>query len=135
MTDTTYYTPEENELRIGLECEILIIEHYRPYTIEAIENYIYASLKLTESRLRVRHLTHEDITGCGWAQVSNHLNVSVRKYSYTTDNPHIFFELLAEKTVITIFRLGTANENCVFDGTVLNKSELLFLMARLGIVK
>lgn len=135
--EPTFYTPEIDEFKFGFTFDIASGQFegsqvpdkvWETVTLgypfrsdrESIEEFLKRGI------IRVKHLDLTDIEACGW----NYYRGSYRSTNFKikTDLNWKFRKLDNLNTTIIKY----ANKG-VFQGTILNKSELLFQMKRLGI--
>ena len=150
MTDTEkYYTPDLTEFNYGFEYEYSEDdENWQKKVLDEHELY-YVKRQLESGTIRVKHLDHDDIVGCGWKHDANldgeeiPCLISVRAHSkgyaidmQDTPNKTAWLAYFFEDGFCIIERIvdcETGVEDMLFRGTILNKSELKFQMKRLGI--
>jgi|GEM_PF-2795386 len=146
--EPTYYTPKAQEFYHGFEYERKDSNdkwHPKKFDLEndwqdiAVE--MYASVS---HYIRVKHLDRTDIEGEGWRnKVDDIFTIGVTDLDPEIESP---FYLLAktkmgkdnEYIIWNMFEGGYIKDaidksKVIFYGTILNKSELKFQMARLGI--
>jgi hypothetical protein len=139
MVNNKYYQPTIEEFHVGFECEakVLIEENkceWRPFIIKQ-PNYEWMNVHTdgeyktytVPECVRVKYLDREDIESCGW-KYSDEVT-----YYYTTDISCIRLSLEG-KNNYSIYYLDNTNTNCIFQGTIKNKSQLKKLMQQLNII-
>jgi len=138
--EPTYYTPTIEEFHVGLEYEVQIQEAWVKLMFDEYYGFydgIISSTgikfnikdKLIANELRVKHLDRTDIEECGWRGGEND---GIWNFAY--------YWMIVKATAVEIederknFDIGEGSYTPpIFNGTILNKSELKFIMARLGI--
>jgi hypothetical protein len=129
-----YYTPSIEEFHVGFEFKwfdtsngIWLVKEYNEATIIA----------LSLDRVRVKYLDSEDIKKLGWEQIENQIPEDVQLYmhnkktQYKGKETSILLYYIPDTSWILISLIDT--KQTVFAGKVYNKSELEWLMKRLGI--
>ena len=141
MENNKYYVPEIEEFRVGFECEYfnsfaknflqIEIDESNYYTNSNDggswdEDYIFAS----ENRFRVKYLSTQDIEELGFKEVAP---ASEYVRCFERGNFTIMWQgktkihgdggVVIEDGVVDLFR-----------GTILNKSELKWILARIGVL-
>lgn len=135
MTDTEkYYRPELSEFHVGFEYErcddgYAYFKDTFPMAIDL--SVFYEHYQRFAPYIRVKFLDHDDILECGWNKVTQN------EYGMPLGDVLVILTL-ADKGIkieatasVKAFAMGESDK--LFDGTILNKSELKFQMARLGI--
>jgi hypothetical protein len=124
-----YYTPSIEEFHIGFEYEGLVDYYkgeYKTFTIENTSDLIQR-METYDSQdmdfIRVKYLDREDIESLGWKQ-------GELPYQYF-DGIHMLVDLKHNKYSIN----HIADDVCIFEGTIKNKSELVRLLKQLDILK
>ncbi len=128
--DTKYYTPNISEFHIGFEFQVFLSNCWVGFTWTKFIGFdniftngdvkftVIESLKT--NHIRVKHLDHEDIVGCGWEETY----INTVKW-FTKGNYRLF---------ISHKRISINKGNMqYFRGAIQNKSEFIFLMKSLGI--
>ena len=133
MENNKYYTPEIEEFRVGFECEYfnsfaknflqIEIDESNYYTNSNDggswnEDYIFAS----ENKFRVKYLDTQDIKELGFT----HEGVGV----FMNDNGN----MIAIHPDGNVIILHSPGGHCLFDGKILNKSELKWILTRIGVL-
>jgi hypothetical protein len=139
--ETKYYTPKLDEFFQGFEYEVLIKEHWEKQDLLYSNKYIkvhgfsYLDSLIQGARVRVKYLDKEDIESLGWKIEK------VDKLRYKLDFTKVFsknnwilvyytFEsVLPNKLII----YNNTYTDCIFKGTIKNKSELIKLLKQLEI--
>lgn len=140
-----YYTPEISEFHHGFEFEYLppiwAAGEQLPWQkynwsratghICLASNCIYiANVAMKDNRFRVKFLDHDDILECGW-EVENPGIYKIRQFKLTGQIEYLDVEIV--QTLSNENKAGLL-QITIYDGIVKNKSELLKLMQRLGII-
>lgn len=128
-----YYTPSIEEFHIGfeLEAKVLLEENkceWLPFTIKQ-PNYEWMNVHVNGDErtysvpetVRVKYLDNEDIHNLGWEQ-------GKLPYQFF-DGVHMLIVLPHNGISIT----HIADEQCIFYGTIKNKSELKIIMKQLAV--
>jgi hypothetical protein len=145
--DNEYYTPIENELHIGFECEIQYDapkDHWYKASLVPYEEYspnkpsiIAAAERLSKGHLRVKRLCHEDIIECGWEKVlsdnENHAGVYTKNKEDCKHVLQCYFGSNREIKNVKITVSVPKGYEIVFFGTIANISELRRIMKQVGI--
>lgn len=112
-----------------------VINWYRPWDIEGF---------LKEGKIRVKHLDRTDIEACGWEDKNSGgiFNAAgMFDYELTSSGMPLGFVNYGKPNTYRLTQMdkcwftisATGHPQTLFYGTILNKSELLFQMKRLGI--
>lgn len=123
--ENKYYTPTIDEFYVGFECEQKIDNKWyeqicKDYYISILTN---ESFKPDWNSFRVKYLDKEDIESLGWKWDKHKAGFKNK------DDIHLIYWLDEDNKEIVIEAYG----ECVFQGTIKNKSELKKLMKQLGI--
>lgn len=140
-----YYIPDISELYHGFICEALMDDIWFPAIVKVVESeegkmLVYAQFEnktevayiipiqtiFLEDKIRVKFLDSQDIIECGWKIESEDL--------WQIGEYHLFQDYF-DKHEYAIVQGTPDNSIQKFEGAILNKSELLFFMKRLGITK
>ena len=141
MENNKYYTPEINEICIGLEYEgthnetewrkhIFDLQSLRNYFTHIFKN----NLSVKDTNIRVKYLDQADIESCGFIHKQN--------YYFENDDYELF--LLPNNRVIIKEKLTESNMNKrltdkhtvyyqLFDGEIKNKSILIQVLKMIGV--
>ncbi len=144
--NNNFYTPDISEFHVGFEFEYFdnrhkvwrksddFIKSHSDWDTDSLED-IKFQLEEEPQRIKVKYLDSEDIKELGWV------------FNYDTDGGLHFFYKEAEdregrfvmyhvpiQNRIEITEDNYSDEYTIFDGFIYNKSELKWLMKRLGIL-
>lgn len=133
-----YYIPEWEEMKIGLTYEFLreggAWEERILDPREDMFDLGWIWTFLMQQRIRVKYLDHEDIVECGWRDGTD---LNGRRIYHNGDRLLIIYP--ASNRVNITYPIGglkpgeEAPVYNLYDGNILNRSELKFIMKRLGI--
>lgn len=142
MTDITendkYYVPTIDEIHPGFECEgkILTIERtFHKGVISLIGSELWfttgdSATNYNATKIRVKHLDHDDIISIGWT-----FSESNNKYELNGYNMQGYSYKYKYLSTIKIYKQDTEHviRKLLFDGVLRNKSELKRLINQLRI--
>lgn len=69
--ENKYFTPGEEDIRIGYECEVLHGEDWETYTVTVPTALMWTIGDLKDKKLRVPFLSNEQIEKEGWEKRAN----------------------------------------------------------------
>ena len=145
MENNKYYTPSIEEFRVGFECEYfnsfaknflqIEIDESNYYTNSNDggswdEDYIFAS----ENKFRVKYLDTQDIKELGFKYIPDlsEGDGNVRWYDlYEKGNISLLHWDYSDKDNKVVIK---RNNTIIFEGTILNKSELKWIFTRIGVL-
>ena len=136
--ENVYYTPEIEEFFVGFEYERRheLINHNKEWfsgeQIHIKSNLSYIESEITNNRIRVKHLSKECIEELGFTEY----NGVYKKGNYCLDvlQKYNCIQYEGPEYPVMIFSYKIALDyNCIFQGTIKNKSELKKLLKQLNI--
>ena len=133
MENNKYYTPSTEELRVGLEYETLREmkggtmvpkeEHIERWSKETMDKWNLANILTSWPHIiRIKYLDTQDIKELGFT----HEGVGV----FMNDSGN----MIAIHPDGNVIILHSPEGHCLFDGKILNKSELKWILARIGVL-
>ena len=141
MENNKYYTPTKEELHIGFEVELKStvtgtksndnIEVWIPGTITTLKGFVKALSYLESDLIRVKYLNQSDIESLGWKETCTDYiyTIATNKVQLRYNDTVALLEMYKENNTFTIMY----SCECIFKGTIKNKSELKQLMKWLNI--
>ena len=141
MENNKYYTPTKEELHIGFEVELKStvtgtksndnIEVWIPGTITTLKGFVKALSYLESDLIRVKYLDQSDIESLGWKETCTDYiyTIATNKVQLRYNDTVALLEMYKENNTFTIMY----SCECIFKGTIKNKSELKKLMRWLNI--
>ena len=144
MENNKYYTPEIEEFRVGFEYEYLgdRVENTRWHKTTfswydskiKVHGLFFVESKIQNKTVRVKYLDSQDIEELGFKYIPDlsEGDGNVRWYDlYEKGNISLLhWDYSNEDTKIVIKR----NNSIIFEGTILNKSELKWILTRIGVL-
>ena len=141
MENNKYYTPSTEELRVGLEYETLREmkggtmvpkeEHIERWSKEIMDKWNLANILTSWPHIiRIKYLDAQDIEELGWEEDTLRSVPGTRR---CFNKEHYTLVLFSNHKVI-IRNMEYMINPIVFQGTILNKSELIFILKRVGVL-
>lgn len=125
-----YYTPEIQDLYIGLECEITLYEdNWQPMVLDSFDFITWLQERLNKgAKIRIKYLDQEDIESIGFKfkKIEVTPEDMIEYYVlFGNDFTYLYFK---DQKMIIEKHLDASNEvDILFKGTVDNKTEFIKL--------
>jgi len=136
IENSKYYAPSIEEFHVGFEFEIWYSCAYTPelWEKETLELYKGEDLNMLADgchQLRVKYLDQSDIESLGWKETCTDYiyTIATNKVQLRYNDTVALLEMYKENNTFTIMY----SCECIFKGTIKNKSELKKLMRWLNI--
>ena len=145
MENNKYYTPSTEELRVGLEYETLREmkggtmvpkeEHIERWSKEVMDKWNLANILTSWPHIiRIKYLDTQDIEELGFKYIPDlsEGDGNVRWYDlYEKGNISLLHWDYSDKDNKVVIK---RNNTIIFEGTILNKSELKWILTRVGVL-
>ena len=120
-----YYTPDISEFHVGFKCELLLgdLIGWESHIFSPIENFNGIQKYLDEQLIRVKFLDKEDIESLGWKHMGS---------LWFEKNTYKLRKWTKNNVLMQRAHPGEEDET-LFSGDILNKSELSRIMKMVGI--
>jgi len=133
--ENKYYKPTINEFYVGFEYYWYSNNFYSHELFGKLETLEDLESQILNDNIRVKYLNKEDIKSLGWKIEK------VDKLRYKLDFTEVFSRnkwILVHYTSESIFRnkliiYNNTYTDCIFKGTIKNKSELIKVLKMIGI--